>query len=434
VYYPGIDPQTTIIYMQIRSPEFSQTEIKTEVAHESNSGATSNPLPGNVNFPIAELPALALTNIAGYLSGKEVAQFIRVARNWEIYNFFKPVINKLALIEAKEAAACAIYPVEEGENNAPIYNVTKLKALLKACPALLLHPVSVKNRHGMEIKGTVYQIALHEGDHELVDDVIEPAFKRLNDGLTKMKEQHQAWLPEGWLEAETAACKSAMSAIDNLFAAFKRASNPNDVIELEQRPKTITIHHLEVNLALETFRKEIDKLYQATDKPKVSGRDPIARLLGYFIDRYIENVETLGSHASPRNNALFRLGYGYLQRYAPINFLQAFAMAIFFLVSSHHKLKRKFEYCGWPDHYILPLDSEPADRLGHEYFVGGGLYRPGALGQGQGGYPEYEKIFYQLKISIFICITIKKTKHLPFTKSSYVRYAKYYHCALNRLK
>src|SRR5690606_30858007 len=126
---------------------------------------------------LTDLPLEILDNINSYLTTKETARLIVAARNKRIHTFFQPKIEKKKAIEA---SACAIYPVEKGENNVAVYNVTKLKALLEACPALLLHPVSVRNRHGMEIKGTVYQIALHENDNELVDDVIKPAFKRLD--------------------------------------------------------------------------------------------------------------------------------------------------------------------------------------------------------------------------------------------------------------
>src|SRR5690606_22348423 len=105
-----------------------------------------------------------------------------------------------------------------------------------------------------------------------------------------------------------------MTAIDNLFAAFKEASHPNDVTELRQSPWTITIHHQEASLALEASRKAIDTLYQVTDKVATSGRDPMVRLLEYFIDRYTENFEALGGYDSPRNNALMRSDYGYKQR------------------------------------------------------------------------------------------------------------------------
>src|SRR3990167_10322736 len=102
-------------------------------------------------------------------SVKDTAHLASV--NLYFHRLFQPAIGKK---EAEDAAECAIYPTKE--------NVEKLQALLEACPALLLHKVTVKNRHGMPIKGTIYQIALHEGDDELISDAIIPAFMGLHHG------------------------------------------------------------------------------------------------------------------------------------------------------------------------------------------------------------------------------------------------------------
>src|SRR5579872_2680474 len=144
--------------------------------NEEKNGSQEN------SVQLTHLPnEVLLWRINRYLSGKDTAHLARV--NTQFYNLFQPEIGKK---EAKDAAECAIYPTKE--------NVETLKALLKGCPALLLHPMIVKNRHGMVIEGTVYQIALHEGDNELIDDVIKPAFEKLNinKGLDTMEAQREA--------------------------------------------------------------------------------------------------------------------------------------------------------------------------------------------------------------------------------------------------
>src|SRR3990167_5523777 len=307
---------------------------------------------------LTDLPDEILLMINDRLpSVKDTAHLASVS--FYFHRLFQPEIEKK---EAEDAAECAIYPTNE--------NVEKLKALLKACPALLLHKVTVKNRHNMPIKGTVYQVALHEGDDELISDVIKPAFERLHHGLETMETQRQAWLPEGWMEAEEKTCVRASDAIDHVFAAFKNASNPNDVTELPNYPHTITIHNQQVNIALEAFRNAIDLLYKPTDKVIESGRDPIIRLLEQVMNRYEKNYNALSGFNTPRNNALMRMVFGYCQRFAPINFMQAFADGIFYIVEINEELTRSFKYCNWKDHSILPLDSDPLFRLGYEYFAG----------------------------------------------------------------
>ena len=346
--------------METRFRKEPTNEINMHVTDESNNSSPSNPIPPITDFPITKLPDLVLGKISDYLPRKDAGRFVRIARNNRILTFFQPQIRKE---KAKEAAEYVINPTKE--------NIEKLTALLHTCPALLLYSATVENRHHMPIRGTAYQIALHESDNELIDDVIEPAFKRLNDGLKTMKVQRQAWLPEDWLEAETIACIDALAAIDQVFATFKTASRPDDVTQANTRLWPITIHNQEANLVLETFRKTIDTLYQVTDKEITGGRDPIVRLLEYFIDQYNENYQTLDGDNSPRNNALMRLCYGYLQRYAPINFMQAFAMGIYYIVEGKKTLTRSLEYNACEDHFILPLDSDVTDRLGFDHYASG---------------------------------------------------------------
>lgn len=326
---------------------------KMEIADKQKNGLQQN------FFLLNFLPDdIWLIICAYYLSSKETAPLALV--NKQLYGLFQSEIGK-TIIKAKHAAECAIYPTKE--------NVEKLITSLSVCPMVLHHPVMVKNRHGTEIKGTVYQVTLHEDDNELIDDVIEPAFKKLDRGLETMEAQRKAWLSEGWMEAEEKACANALTAIDNVFTALKNAG-PNDVTELQQYPYTITINNQEVNKALDACRKAIDALYKPTGKVIESGRDPTVRLIERFIDRYEENYVALGGDNAPRNNALMRAVFGYGQRHAPINFMQAFAMGIYYLIKNKEKLIRSFEYRNWREHFILPLDSDPHFRLGYEHFAG----------------------------------------------------------------
>lgn len=224
----------------------------------------------------------------------------------------------------------------------------------------------------MVIKGTIYQIALHEGDDDLIDNMIKPAFKKLHHGLEEMKKQRKAWLPDGWMEDEKKACANTLTAIDNLFTAFRTASHPNDVTESEQQPYTININDKNAKTALEFARKAIDSLCQSTDKVITTGRDPSIRLLEHVVDQFNKNSPYafwLGNR--PRNNTLLRFLYGYSQRFAPINFMQAFAQGLhYYCRDNKQSLTRSFKHASDDaDHVIFPLDSDPLFRLGNEYFA-----------------------------------------------------------------
>lgn len=302
------------------------------------------------------LPPEILMMINDHLPSKDKVQ---ACANRFLHSLFQPEIGKP---EAKEAAEYAIDPIKK--------NVEKFETLLKECPALLSHPMTVTNRHGQVIKGTVHHLALHEGDDELID-VMKPAFARLQEGSKTMEAQRQAWLCEGWMEAEEKACASACEAIDKVFIAFNNASDPNDVTELPQYPFTITINHQGANEALETFRKAIDALYTPTNEVIISGRDPSIRLLERVITQYVENYSAFGEYNTPRNNAMMRQVFAYVLRYAPVNFMQAFAQGFFDVAMKKEKLTRSLEYSEWPEHFILPVDSDPLLRLGYEYFTSG---------------------------------------------------------------
>lgn len=291
--------------------------------------------------------------------------------NKPFYGLFCPEIGKQ---EAQAAAECAINPTAE--------NVEKLETLLKECPPLLLHPMTVTNRFGKKIKGSVYQIALHEGDNELIDDVITPAFRRLYNGSATMEAQKNAWLPKGWMEAEEKTCEIAFKAIDNVFTAFKNATSPNDVIVSPHSPYTVTINKQEASDALDAFRKAINTLYAPTVKVIESGCDPIIRLMERIVDRYKEKYEALGGYNAPRNLAVLRSVFGFSQRTGPINFMQAFAMGVHYLVEKKIKVIRSFVYPNWKEHFILPVDEDPNDRLGYEHYAAG--WKGGGPGRGAG--------------------------------------------------
>jgi hypothetical protein len=117
-----------------------------------------------------------------------------------------------------------------------------------------------------------------------------------------------------------------------------------------------------------------------------------------LMNRYEENYKALGGFNTPRNNALMRMVFGYCQRPAPINFMQAFAQGIYYIVENKKKLIRSFEYGNWQSHFVLPLDSDLGLRLGYEYF--GGWSAEAARWSG-GSVLLFTKLFVNQKQQLF---------------------------------
>jgi hypothetical protein len=90
-------------------------------------------------------------------------------------------------------------------------------------------------------------------------------------------------------------------------------------------------------------------------------------LLGEAYKLYDEKFLHFGSSHSAKNMLFRKKVIGYIQRFSPASYAQAFAQGIYYIVENGEKLKRslKFRY-DKKNILFFPLDSDPRFRLGHD--------------------------------------------------------------------
>ena len=136
--------------------------------------------------------------------------------------------------------------------------------------------------------------------------------------------------------------------------------------------------------ALNTFRDYLaPKKDPQTNKiiPIKTGKYFNMQLLIEAFKLYDQNYDTFGGWNSHKNNLCWRKLIGYMERFLPACYAQAFAQGVYYLVKGIEKLRRtfKFRYGGG---CFFPLDSAANFRLGYNY---GGICWGGGPAEGDSG-------------------------------------------------
>ncbi len=242
--------------------------------------------------------------------------------------------------------------------------------LIQDNPELLLKKGRVTDYSGRMIEGTAFQMALGAEDVEMAK-MIAHYLDQLNPD-EKLK-QYQEQFPEGWEEAEALRHKQDLEALNTVVYAISDFD---------------TDKHCEP--ALQAFR---DYLKGQTQEVITTGKHFNVQLLVKAFQLYDQNY---GGFVSSRQNNLFWCKViGYIQRFLPACYAQAFAQGVYFIIEECKKLPRSFgfRYCGGS---YFPLDSNSNFRMGYNCAVAargrgaGGLVGSGACQQGR-TYQNYVK-------------------------------------------
>jgi hypothetical protein len=83
---------------------------------------------------------------------------------------------------------------------------------------------------------------------------------------------------------------------------------------------------------------------------------------------YDRKYELFGNRWDSAKNMLFwQKVIGYIQRFLPASYAQAFAQGIYYIVENGEKLKRSLEFRHDKNIFFFPLDSDPHSRLGFDW-------------------------------------------------------------------
>lgn len=115
--------------------------------------------------------------------------------------------------------------------------------------------------------------------------------------------------------------------------------------------------------ALEDFRE-----YLKPKKVIKSGKHFNVQLLIEAFKLYDKNFDAFGGRDSRKNEISLQKVIGYIERYLPACYAQAFCQRVYYIVEKGEKLNRSLEFCNDKEVYSFPLDLNSSYRSGYEYY------------------------------------------------------------------
>ncbi len=222
--------------------------------------------------------------------------------------------------------------------------------LIRRNPELLLKKGQVTDYSGRTIEGTAFGAAVAAEDVGFQPEeqcMAEMIAKHLDEHYPGEKEkQYAKQFPEGWEEAEALRQEQDLEALNTVVDAIGD-SNPDEDCEA----------------ALQTFR---DYLEGQTQEVITTGKHFNAQLLISAFELYEQKYNNFGGWDSRKNNLFWCKVIGYIQRFLPACYAQAFCQGLYYLVVKGESLQRSLEF-RYGGGVFFPLDSNPNFRLGVDY-------------------------------------------------------------------
>ena len=302
--------------------------------------------------------AVLQKNMYTGLSDRSLALFARTSR----------YANQLARSELTERGVKKLLNhVIHGEQ-------AEAKAMIEKSPNLLLETGRVTDYSGRTIEGTAFQLALGAEDVATQDgeECMAEMIKRyLLEFYTQeiMTEQYQAQFPEGWEIQEEKRVANDLAALYKVLDAIGKA-----------KPTDTSYKACEdaCESALVEFREYLES--QAKAGIIKTGKHCNVQLLAEAFKLYDENYTAFGdSWDSPKNLLSWRKVCGFIQRYLPTCYAQAFSQGICYISEGKEPLKRSLEFRNDPGCFFFPLGVSRSG-LGFNFaviFVGTAVEAPG---------------------------------------------------------
>jgi len=237
-------------------------------------------------------------------------------------------------------------------------NQAVAEEMIKANPLLLLESASVIDYAGRVIEGTALQIALgaedvrYHDNEECMAEMIQRYLSQLPNGEEVMAAQIKMQFPDGWEVQEAERAKRDSDMLRNVIEAI-RQSQTND----------------EAESSIQAFRDYLEVENKGEDVVFKTGKHFNIQLLVEAFKLY----DAFGGWDGRQNNLFWRNVIGYIQRFLPACYAQAFCQGVLYIVEGGEKLNRSltFRFDRFDNAFVFfPLDSDPSFRLGFDCAMG----------------------------------------------------------------
>lgn len=285
-----------------------------------------------------ELHDPLVSNMLPYLSNRALVSFSEACKQTQVWTSYEREKRE------KQAASALLLTVVKG-------NEAEAKRLLTINPGLLRSTKGVATNYanGLIRDLTPFQAALCGGDVEMCE-MMKKYFVQLKDGKAEMEKQFNDIFPNG-LDAYLQTQRDNVFDFNEILQAINCASDDEVTAALNREFDC----NLPLHRALDKFRKKFTEtsLLEIVFNPY--------HLLQTF---QIYDTELAKLKSYDKRYLFSRQVIGFVQRYLPACYLQAFAQGIYEIVIDKEKLRRSFD-CRYSGASLLPLQD--SSDLGFEW-------------------------------------------------------------------
>ena len=310
--------------------------------------------------PFDQHADVASTVISSMLTLEDNCSLTRTSQN--LHRLFSKRFNKILLL-LKPLHQELLEHVIQG-------NFSEAKIIIEQYPISLLYKGTVIDYSNRKITGTAYQMALGAEDGEMAK-MIQSHLKQLPSGCAEIMRQEAQQFPahlKNQKKAEDAKKMKALEVITQcIIDAYDNEVTEDDDSNLKISPR--------LKIALTQFRNALDPQGVIT-----TGKHFHAPLLHKALMLSIQYRDNFGSIKSAKHTLFWCQIIGYIQRFLPACYAQAFCQQNFRIFQFDAPLRhRSFKFKCNPDVSFFPLDRNPHDRLGFHYWLN-------LLGKSRSGY------------------------------------------------
>lgn len=348
-YYCAIIFQTRVEIIMASSGAQRSTKLNASPAQQAAAGAAAAEVKNQRQTSLLDIPKAVMRThvfLSHDMNDKSLAAFARSS----LY------ARSLAQPELDRRAVKKIFEhIRDGE-------IDKVKKMLNANPRLALvewkavkgEEKTIANKAGQRISiegKTAYEFALGEEDTEIAA-LFRTCIVNIENQDAANKLFHRQF-PQGWIAAEEKTSAPIFAQLDALTQAIRNAQ-PADIISSGDPDYRLTVRDgSAVAEALLTFRSMLDATLKETI---TTGRHFNPKLLLRAFEIYDAHyADYFGNDwSNPRAMAFWQQAIGYVQRFMPANYAQAFCDG---LNSTNDKL-----YKGTPQGRALKFETYQAGR------------------------------------------------------------------------